>query len=714
MNGFCLRNETRAPRVGRAPAVFRAGATLLLLFFLSAGQASAAFGPLAKISNAGKRPFRGDTLTVESNWPDGPGYRPVRFQLDCRTASAADRTLTIEFQTMHWYGPSGASLTATFDFDIPAGSVKAIKDVSVPQYYPWQMFRVSVSEDGRQNDELTGMSLGATAYGQWQPQTPNMLMIGEWPAGKDLSAFANMTGMSGGYSTNPSIAGGNPAIPAGNPNTGPQNFTSPNLHLLAPGELPTNWVTYSGLDVICISLDELEKLKSSNADAWSALRNWTAHGGNLWIHGVADPSKQTRADELLDLPPAWSDAKYITDGPRWRPTAGNPGYAVEAGAYALRDFQRGSIVGIKKQFDEIAGSNYWNAVRDEVGMDRYLWHRRYGVSLQQGNPEFWNFLIPDVGLAPVNAYRLLITLFVVAIGPINYGLLQRYRRLHLLMFTVPASAVLVAASLIGYALAADGIGTRLRARSFTEIDQRRGEATTMGRLSYYAGLAPSGGLRFPNDTVVFPIESDGAIYYRRNAGQRRQLSLTDEQHMSRGWLNSRTHTQYMVGRISDCDMKLDISNTGGVVRVKNRLGADIQHLLLCDEQGHRHYASNLADEATTDLQAIAAELTGNDQPPFDAISQAYASAIPRDTRPYAVTYVTPQPPMQMPDTQDDPNRVSTTSSRMELALQEHLQNPGQRIRPRSYIAVVGSNPHLPLGVDSGTETGSYHVIVGYW
>jgi hypothetical protein len=174
----------------------------------------------------------------------------------------------------------------------------------------------------------------------------------------------------------------------------------------------------------------------------------------------------------------------------------------------------------------------------------------------------------------------------------------------------------------------------------------------------------------------------------------------------------------MVGRISESDARLDISNSAGVVQVQNHLGVDVQHLLLCDEQGRRHYASDVGSESSADLRAIPAVLTGNDQSPFDAISQAYATAVPRDTRPYNVNYAIPQPtpgsPQMTGTPPDDPNRVSTTTSRMELALQEHVQSPGQRIRPRSYIAVVGSNPHLPLGIDAATETGSYHVIVGYW
>jgi hypothetical protein len=667
--------------------------------------ALAAFGPVARISNTGKRPNRGDVLTVESDWLDAPGYRPVRFQLDC-VPSTADRTLTIEFYAQHWYGPA---LTVALDLEVPAGSAQAVKEVSIPQYYPWQMFQVTVSEDGRQNEELSGFSGGTSSFtGQWQSQWPSTLMIGEWPSNVDLSPFANMAGVAGAYSQNP-----NSATP--NTTAAPKNFTTGNLHALPASALPKKWIDYTGLDIICLSLDELEKLKTANPEAWTAVRNWTAAGGNLWVHGVEHASKQTRVEELLEMPAAWKDAKTSAAENAWRPTAGNPSHGIEPGAFAMRDFQRGRIVGIKKEILQLVQSGgFWQGVRDELGMDRYLWHRRFGTTLEHDNFEFWNFLIPGVGLAPVNAYRLLITFFVIAIGPINYGLLYRYRRLHLLMFTVPASAVVVAAGLIGYALAADGVETRVRGRTFTEIDQRRGEAISAGRLSYYAALAPSGGLEFPLDTAVFPMEASRNRYYGHNRGERRYLSLVDQQHMSSGWMNSRTHTQYVVARLSPTEMKLDISTTAGVIHVHNQLGTDILHLLLFDENGNRHYGASIAVDAQADLQRLAAGQAANDQPPFDVMSQAYLTALPRDNRPNSAYYVAQQPYVITPGMQDSPDRVTTASSRLEAGLQDHLQNPGQRVRPRSYVAIVSRNPHVPLGIESPSETGSFHVIVGYW
>ena len=113
------------------------------------------------------------------------------------------------------------------------------------------------------------------------------------------------------------------------------------------------------------------------------------------------------------------------------------------------------------------------------------WDSRHGLTPDSANVEFAKLLVPGVGLAPVTEFRVLITLFVLLIGPINYWLLKRAKRLHLMVLTVPAAALVTTLALFGYAILADGFDTRVRAQSFTTLDQRTGEAACWARLSYY-------------------------------------------------------------------------------------------------------------------------------------------------------------------------------------------------------------------------------------
>ncbi len=63
-----------------------------------------------------------------------------------------------------------------------------------------------------------------------------------------------------------------------------------------------------------------------------------------------------------------------------------------------------------------------------------------GISLHEPNNDFWNFLIPGVGLVPVFQFQMLITLFMISPGPVNYYLLRHWGKLNLTVLTVPIGA----------------------------------------------------------------------------------------------------------------------------------------------------------------------------------------------------------------------------------------------------------------------------------
>src|SRR5262249_23005906 len=147
----------------------------------------------------------------------------------------------------------------------------------------------------------------------------------------------------------------------------------------------------------------------------------------------------------------------------------------------------------------------WSWIFNSVSESNWKRFKRNGFSLQRPNPDYWKLLIPGVGQAPVMGYLLLVSLFAVIIGTVNYLLLDRVRRQYLLLITVPAGALGVTTALVAFAAMSDGVRTRLRVRSFADLDQKTGRAAVWSRQSYYAAIAPSQGLHFPDDSTAFPI-----------------------------------------------------------------------------------------------------------------------------------------------------------------------------------------------------------------
>jgi len=345
--------------------------------------------------------------------------------------------------------------------------------------------------------------------------------------------------------------------------------------------------------------------------------------------------------------------------------------------------------------------------------DHWKWFERTGFSLQRTNADYWKFLIPGVGEAPIISFLLLVSLFAVAIGPINYLFLGRARRLYLLLLTVPVGAALVTISLFLFALFSDGLGMRLRVRSYTDLDQRTGRAAAWSRHSYYAGMAPSEGLVFPEDATVFPIVHEPAA----TGSDRATLLIWDgNQQLRRGYLSSRTATQYMLCRATTTKNTLAVSetrNAGSPPTIENRLATRIRYLLLRDSRGDYFAGQSIADQAKKELRpvepAVAATAMGK-------LADAVRPDVPHgyDPKFHDDNFFLRVGGRRARFVAGDGGAGDPTmdSSLLETNLKEALEPTKHSLVPGTYVAIVESSPVVSTGVRRGGEEASLHVIRG--
>jgi hypothetical protein len=339
------------------------------------------------------------------------------------------------------------------------------------------------------------------------------------------------------------------------------------------------------------------------------------------------------------------------------------------------------------------------------------------MSFHRENPQYWNLLIPGVGDAPVTSFLVLISLFVVVIGPVNYFMLQQRRKLFLLLLTVPLGAGVITSALFTYALVSDGLGVRLRARSLTRIDQTNGRTVSWSRQSYYAGLAPSAGMSFPRDAAVYPIDHRPTGRYGQPKDVGRRLRWDSAQRLTQGYLNSRSTAQVIVIESRDTSLGIDIDDAGdesNTPRVTNRLGVDIERLLIRSGDDRSLACGKLPIGGSVQLHAIdAKEFSGNwnklfaaERPQFpigfDPNQVENASAIFGNS--YAwwqhVVRGLPEP--------------TTATSILERGLRSVGNLKLDEMRTRSYIAIVRQAPNVSRGVESVAEEASFHVVMGNW
>jgi hypothetical protein len=308
---------------------------------------------------------------------------------------------------------------------------------------------------------------------------------------------------------------------------------------------------------------------------------------------------------------------------------------------------------------------------------------------------------------------LLVSLFAIVIGPVNYLALRRAGRLYLLLITVPAGAALVTISLFVFALFSDGLGMRLRIRSYADLDQQTGRAAVWSRQSYYAAMAPSQGLVFPEDTTVFPIAYEPGA----QANDRSTLLVWDsDQQLRRGYLSSRTATQYMVCRATTSKARLLVTEGvagGQPPRIENRLATSIKCLLVRDSRGNYFAGESIPEKGTRELGKADIPATAK---AMDRLARAVNPIEPHGYDPDVhnsnlfLSLGTRR--NRLPTSDTGVGEPSMKSSLLEINLDMALRPLRHPPPPGTYIAIVETSPLVITGVPRGREEASLHVIRG--
>jgi hypothetical protein len=308
---------------------------------------------------------------------------------------------------------------------------------------------------------------------------------------------------------------------------------------------------------------------------------------------------------------------------------------------------------------------------------------------------------------------VLITLFAITIGPLNYMLLRKKKRLYLLLVTVPLGAGIVIFALLNYALISDGLGVRVRVRSYTHIDQRTGRSVSWSRQTYYAGLAPSRGLVFPADAVVLPVVRRPAE--RRGVRRAREVVWGEQQKLVSGYLQSRSVAQFLVVRSRSTEHGLKPTGGGdgaGLPQLRNDLAVPLEKLLVRDDQGAFFWAEQVDPGQSFQPRRIAAAKAQAElRAVYDARYPAYPPGYERSAyaafgaRRYYANLS--EEDRALPD-------VQFSQGMLERSLNRKLVGDLKSLPARSYLAVARGSPGVPLGVRAARREQSFDVIFGRW
>ncbi len=549
------------------------------------------------------------------------------------------------------------------------------------------------------------------------------------------SGVVDMQAFEDGATTFRQTAGGTAGASTGGVHYG--GSRNSNCVALPRSSLPSSWVDYSGLDIVSISLDELTKLPKGTR---AALIQWTRCGGTLLVTAAGDLETASSTTAKLfagDLASAsawsWTEPKLENRNVAQivhqdmgggattitTPTTSPAEWPREAMPFRVADVGFGKLVLFRAEpFPGTAQDWFW-LLKSVGGMPRWDWGKRHGESARIGTSDFFLFLIPGIGGVPVVMFLVLITIFAVVIGPLNYFVLARRKQLHLLLVTIPALAIVTSFLLFGYTIVAHGFSVKARCRSLTFVDQAAQSAVTLSRLSLYAGQAPSAGMQFSRDTAVYPIWPENEQF---EAGQ---IDWTNSQNLTSGWLRSRTRTQFLtVGHRIERGRLEVTSPSPKKLTVANGYEWGFAPLVVANEQGVLFVGKSVPAGASIDLQPA----TDDEINEVGLAIQRYPLELPAGLAnagsPAANFWGNPRHYRGGMYYGSGYGSASWHhhESLMELAWLRLKSgavvpggvNPESSPMPRTFYGLATQTPHVELGVPKATEINSQHTVMGRW
>jgi hypothetical protein len=722
------------------------------------------------------------SIEVDPSGIEGQVYRGVKVTVTSNSGPVtANRSLRVVLSANGYSEGGRCDERVTAFIDVPEGQSSATVWVDVPQRRQWHWMFVEFYEDGEPlKNCAAGMSIANTSFRSGFNDSAGLLVISQHAPTRNehralmtniastqsplkdrhllpdvrwlLTALPNNQMMSNGLtlSYTPERFDDAQILQTLDKHTG--------LDLIPPEELSARWLSSSNADLAVISLTDMRYLQEKYPDRLEALLRWTMAGGSLMVYGCGD--EWQRLSELYQLVGLPEEAAKPEESARWRmphgsdfhgqvqgvnPNSGTTYYGPGGMAatpsvvlteppsvvlnppdplpFASRRLGLGVLVAYRAENPFPGTPRDWGGLWNTIGSYRFLASRRYGVSFESRNPDFWNFVIPGVGEAPVYGFMAMIALFMLLIGPVNYQLLKRWRRLSLLLVTVPLGAGLFTLGLFSFAILSDGFSTRTRVRSFTALEPTAGRAASMSRQTYYTAFVPSDGMHYPPDTAVFPLYDQPYDMARAgNFFDSDSQWLDGKLNLQRRYLAAREHRQLLAVRSTDTQARLDVKPAGERLQVHNLLGTRIELALLSDAHGQLYVVKNL--DASTARPAEPIELSAARKlwteqvgPKTPALPPGFDSN--RYTNIFSRRYY-------YGGSQWNASQASSLLERGihevdELLLSNSQSPTAQQVQGQAFVAIttdsiLGSDgePLAPLGIQNTQVVESLHVVRGSW
>ncbi len=514
-----------------------------------------------------------------------------------------------------------------------------------PDYPPIGGSDLTITLDGRRQEFGVQLPLNETyrrySYGSRGPSYPaggsaplvlrSNRVTKPLPLPSKSAPSGGMGGMAAGMSGRPKVMRPPPGP------VKPEPGLSPNTQLVPVESIDnwsSNWLAYSRYDGIVVTGEDLKEMAPP---ARTALWQYVETGGSLLVLGTAS------------LPVSWRQRK---DHPA-----------------DLTIYEAGfgeCLVSPDANLDK------WPSLR--LALLANSWEKTASPWRERRNTYDANQSFPvvdDIGI-PIKGLFVLMLLFTLAIGPVNFVILARKKRRIWLLWTTPVISLFTCLAVFGYMLLSEGWQGHLRTETLTLLDETSHRATTVGWTAVYSPLTPSDGLHFSYDTEVMTQRMNEG---RKAGAHSCTLDWSRDQHLAAGWVEARIPAHFKVRKSEARRERVAIHREADQkLSMVNGLGAEIRRFWYVDEKEQPYFAAQVAPGA----RAILTPMNG----------QGFKEDLTQPMR-------------------------SVLGGTWLTTMQTISTNPLRRLRPRSYLAELDDSPFLEDALPNARTRKCRALVVGY-
>jgi hypothetical protein len=228
--------------------------------------------------------------------------------------------------------------------------------------------------------------------------------------------------------------------------------------------------------------------------------------------------------------------------------------------------------------------------------------------------------IPGVEDLPMQVFVILLLVFAMVIGPVNFIALKRIGRPGLLLVTIPLISLTASLVILGIGIFNQGLDVKGATHSFTVLDQRAGRAVTVSRQALMPGLATDDLLPARGTTVH-------TTAYLGDSSRVLAVEHGDGLRLAGGWAPVRTTSNLLVSSDAPARSRVELRRDGDGLELVNTLETEILEFSARDATGEAYVLAPNTTVAPGGKARLTRAATQPPRPRFDVLA-ARASSRP--------------------------------------------------------------------------------------